>query len=182
MEDLIKRVEALELQVAELKEATRGPAPKRRATGTNKVGEESEYGLKIYGRGWLYDDKVGERVGFAHNRRALAEAVVRRRTQMLVYVEYMRRIFGIVQVTDGPFDLSREFTRYPHGVTTEWVVTPRSGLTLKEAGLSRLRIRTGDTFFFLTEDEFQHVRQLLERQEPLDTDLLRQMYPEIKGM
>lgn len=152
-------------------------APRR----TNRVGEPGPFGFKIYSRSWIYDPGAGARVGFPRNKQHLVGPVLQHRCRMLFYAEHMKRVFGVVQVTGGPVDLSAESNgKYPQGVLTEWAIGPKYGLSLAQLGLGRIRPRIGDTFAFLTETEFRQAESLLLAQKDVDLETLRRIYADIR--
>lgn len=108
------------------------------------------------------------KAAFPKNKRRIAEQIELGQYMFIYVTSPEKRIIGMTKIT---LKMKEVGGRWPYSVELDWVIGPKAGVTLKEAGLD-IRPRVGDTLFGLSDETAQEIISLLNEQDDLDQNTL----------
>ncbi|WP_026694231.1 hypothetical protein [Peribacillus kribbensis] len=125
----------------------------------NRAGE---WMIKVVYPG-IYDPEKSPSVGFPHNRRKVAEQIKAGQMVFIYVIRPVKRIIGLTRVVSPvkPSD-----GQWPYSIELEWVMPPKPGLTLEEAGLN-IRPRIGESLYAIKQSAADRILRQLNEQPDL---------------
>ncbi|MBE6184523.1 hypothetical protein [Heyndrickxia ginsengihumi] len=128
----------------------------------NRAGE---WMIKVVYPG-IYDPDKSPSVGFPHNRRKIAEQIKVGQMMFIYVTRPVKKIIGLTRVVSSvkPSD-----GKWPYVVDLEWIIVPKPGLTLAEAGLN-IRPRIGESLYAIKKSAADRILQQLNEQPDLDME------------
>lgn len=115
---------------------------------------------------------------FPKNRRKIAEQLYPGQYMFMYVTSPVKKIIALAKVTSACKE--NPGSRWPYYVDLEWVIKPRTGLTLNEDCGLDIRPRPGDTLYSLSKDKANEIINKLKSQKELDENTLEYLANEYK--
>lgn len=158
---LEKQIQELAMEVSKLKEG-REDKPDTKEWKRNGVGD---YMIKVLYPGILHKEhRQNPSAGFPTNRKSLSQQIQPGQIMLIYTTDPIKKIIGVGEVTSY---MKVVDSKWKYSVDFKWVVPPKSGLTLEEAGLD-IKVMVGDTIFSLTAEKANTIISRLKKQPDLE--------------
>jgi hypothetical protein len=162
--ELEKETALLREEINRLKKLLKSPdiEPADSEWIANKTGQ---WMIKVVYPG-IYEQRTTPSVGFPKNRRKIAEQIAAGQMMFIYVTKPVKRIIGLTRVVST---VKAVEGKWPYAVDLEWIIGPKLGVTLPEAGLT-IRPRIGETLYAIKEETAERILKQLKEHPDLDED------------
>ncbi|WEK54568.1 MAG: hypothetical protein P0Y55_00355 [Candidatus Cohnella colombiensis] len=175
MDDRISVLERSLIGLTERVNILEARLSKPKSGGDYQTNTVSNYMIKIVYPGiFARVDKLN--AGFPNNRKKVALQLTKGQFMFLYVTSPEKKIMGLARVAS---ECKQIGGRWPYSVDLEWVIHPKPGISLTEAGLD-IRPRVGDTLFSITDEKAHQIFAALNSQDDLDSNTLKYLFEKYK--